>query len=108
MSKSRPQIASAAGFSKPGTVPLADHSAAGGEVIPYTRPRVTNSWPVLDPPPSWAGRSVAERAEAIKAACRAAMQILEAAPDRAERLSRIDPVPASTVALLHKLAARNA
>lgn len=53
------------------------------------------------------GRSVDERARAIVAACRAAMQMLEGMPDREERLSRTDPVPASTRALLRRLAARH-
>jgi hypothetical protein len=34
------------------------------------------------------------------------MQLLDALPDREARLSRIDPVPASTVALLRRLVAQ--
>ena len=47
-----------------------------------------------------------ERALAIEAACRAAMQLIESAPDRLARLRRIDPVPDSTRALLCRLAAQ--
>jgi hypothetical protein len=63
------------------------------------------SWPQLQREPSWADRPLAERARAIEAACRTAMQLLENAPDRQARLNRIDPVPASTRALLRRLAA---
>ncbi|GAC1424549.1 MAG: hypothetical protein NVSMB57_16610 [Actinomycetota bacterium] len=51
-----------------------------------------------------------EHADALIAACKGAMQILEGSPDRAERLARIDPVPASTEAILRRLAltSRNA
>jgi hypothetical protein len=62
-------------------------------------------WPRLQSPPSWRARSIAERDRGIVVACRTAMQILEAAPDRARRLMRIDPVPASTRAHLRRLAA---
>jgi hypothetical protein len=55
-------------------------------------------------PPSWRERSIAERDEALQLACRGAMQLLDALPDPAERLRRHDPVPASTVALLRRLA----
>jgi len=61
-------------------------------------------WPRLEATPSWADRSVAEHASALEAVCLAAMQLLEGAPDRAERLSRVDPLPASSRALLHRLA----
>ncbi|HUI25259.1 MAG TPA: hypothetical protein VL403_04170 [Candidatus Kryptonia bacterium] len=47
-----------------------------------------------------------ERGQAIEAACRAAMQLLQGVPDRQARLRRIDPVPASTRALLRRLAAQ--
>jgi hypothetical protein len=46
-----------------------------------------------------------DRAEAIELACRAAMQLLEGAPDRDERLRHVDHVPFSTRALLRRLAA---
>lgn len=61
-------------------------------------------FPQLDPAPSWANRSVEERARAIEAACAAAIQLLEDAPDRESRLHRLDPVPASTRAIIRRLA----
>lgn len=63
-------------------------------------------WPQLPEPESWRDRSIEERARAIESACRTALQLLASAPDRALRLARIDPVPASTRALLRRLAAR--
>jgi len=67
-------------------------------------------WPKLMPTPSWADRSIAERAQAIESACRTAMQLLEGCPDREVRLARTDSVPASTRTHLQRLAAerRNA
>jgi len=65
-------------------------------------------WPQLPQPESWRDRSIEERAWAIESACRTALQLLAAAPDREARLARIDPVPASTRALLRRLAARRA
>jgi hypothetical protein len=57
-------------------------------------------------PESWRKRSLEERARGIESACRTALQLLAAVPDRDARLARIDPVPASTRALLRRLAAR--
>lgn len=66
-------------------------------------------WHRLDEAPSWRGKSIEERAKAIEAACKAAIQLLEAAPDKQARLDRVDLVPPSTHALLRRLAAgRNA
>lgn len=47
------------------------------------------------------------RDRAISMACRAAMQLLEGAPDREVRLRRVDPVPQSTRELLAALPRRN-
>lgn len=67
---------------------------------------VNARWPRLPQPESWKNRSIEERARAIESACRTALQLLTAAPDRDARLTRVDPVPASTRALLRRLAAR--
>jgi len=64
-------------------------------------------WPKLRDASSWRGRTVEERAQAIEKACRAAVELLAASPDRAGRLRRVDPVPPSTRALLQRLAARS-
>jgi hypothetical protein len=61
-------------------------------------------WPQLESPPSWAGRSLEERARGVEAACAAAIQLLGDGPDRARRLMQIDPVPASTRAIIRRLA----
>jgi hypothetical protein len=53
---------------------------------------------------TWRGRSIDERASATEAACRGAMQLLQDAADREERLSRIDRVPESTRRHLRRLA----
>jgi hypothetical protein len=63
-------------------------------------------WPRLPPAPSWKGRSIEERAQAVESACRTAMQLLAALPDRDARLQRVDPLPASSRALLRRLAAQ--
>lgn len=68
--------------------------------------RGSSHWPKLREAPSWRGRGFEERARAIEDACRSAIQILSSSPDRLARLRRIDPVPASTRALLRRLAAR--
>jgi hypothetical protein len=63
-------------------------------------------WPKLPKSPSLRNISIASRAQAIETACRTAMELLEHSPQREARLRRIDPVPASTRALLRRLAAR--
>jgi len=63
-----------------------------------------DTWPSLEPDSSWKDRSEADHAAGIVVACRSAMQLLAGAPDRDARLERIDPVPASTRALLRRLA----
>lgn len=60
--------------------------------------------PRLLPPEGWSERSVAERARALESACIAAMQIIASTPEGGERLARIDPVPASTLRIIRKLA----
>ena len=75
----------------------------------YTdRMALSTGWPRLQAAPSWRERSVEERAQAIEAACRAAVQILAASTpqQRQARLARVDPVPPSTRALLRRLAAQ--
>jgi hypothetical protein len=64
----------------------------------------TSHWPRLRKDPEWRGRSVEERARAVELACRTAIQLLSDARDREARLTRIDPVPPSTRALLRRLA----
>ena len=61
--------------------------------------------PRLRDAPSWRGASIAERARAIENACRTAIELLEDSKDREARLSRIDPVPSSTRAIIRRLAA---
>jgi hypothetical protein len=61
-------------------------------------------WPKLEAGDSWRSRSLEERATAIESACRTAMQILEGSSDRARRLAHVDPVPASTLRHLRRLA----
>jgi hypothetical protein len=65
---------------------------------------MASAWRLLEPHTTWRGRSFAERADAIEAACRGAMQVLQGLPDGAARLARIDPVPESTRILLRRLA----
>jgi hypothetical protein len=48
---------------------------------------------------------MAERAEALESACRTAMEIVASSPDGRARLARPDPLPASTVRILHRLIA---
>jgi hypothetical protein len=48
---------------------------------------------------------VAERARAIESACRTAIELLQDSEEREARLRRIDPVPASTRAIIRRLAA---
>jgi hypothetical protein len=67
---------------------------------------MTRLWPRLAPADLWRDRSLEERAAAVEAACKAAMQILEDASDREARLHRIDPVPESTRQHLRRLASR--
>ncbi len=55
---------------------------------------------------TWRGRSIEERAAAIDAACRGAMQVLQDAADREARLRRVDRLPESTRRHLRRLAAR--
>ncbi|MGH7924613.1 MAG: hypothetical protein ACREQH_08495 [Candidatus Binatus sp.] len=62
-------------------------------------------WPRLREGPLWRGASQAERARAIENACRSAMELLEDSEEREARLRRIDPVPASTRAIIRRLAA---
>ena len=62
-------------------------------------------WPKLREAVSWRGASVAERARAIESACRTAIELLEDSKEREARLTRIDPVPASTRAIIRRLAA---
>jgi hypothetical protein len=62
-------------------------------------------WPRLREAPSWRGASVTERAHAIENACRTAIELLEDSKEREARLTRIDPVPASTRAIIRRLAA---
>lgn len=64
-------------------------------------------WPRLQPALLWRDRSTEERARAVEGACRAAMQLLDGAPDRHRKLGRIDPVPQSTRAHLRRLAAQS-
>ena len=52
-----------------------------------------------------AGASIAERARAIENACRTALELLEDSKDREARLRHIDPLPASTCAIIRRLAA---
>jgi hypothetical protein len=61
-------------------------------------------WPILEPAPSWRDRTPADHARGIELACEAALQLLAERPDRAARLDHADPVPASTRALLRRLA----
>lgn len=63
-------------------------------------------WPRLEKGESWRARSLEERARAVESACRTAMQLLAGSSNRARRLARIDPVPASTLAHLRRLARR--
>jgi hypothetical protein len=49
---------------------------------------------------------MSERAAAVEAACRMAVQLLADLPSRAGRLQHVDPVPSSTRDLLRRLAAR--
>jgi hypothetical protein len=44
-----------------------------------------------------------ELARGVEAACAAAMQLLDGSPDLQSRLHHIDPVPASTRAILRRL-----
>jgi hypothetical protein len=62
-------------------------------------------WPRLREAPSWRSASVAERARAIENACQTAIELLEDSKEREARLTRIDPVPASTRAIIRRLAA---
>ncbi len=62
-------------------------------------------WPRLREAPSWRNASVAERARAIENACRTAIELLQDSKEREARLTRIDPVPASTRAIIRRLAA---
>jgi hypothetical protein len=62
-------------------------------------------WPRLREAPSWRGASLAERARAIESACRTAIELLQDSKEREARLRRIDPVPASTRAIIRRLAA---
>jgi hypothetical protein len=61
--------------------------------------------PKLREAPSWRGASLEERARALEAACAGAMELLEYSKEREARLRRIDPIPASTRAILRRLAA---
>jgi len=62
-------------------------------------------WPKLREAPSWRGVGIAERARAIENACRTALELLEDSKDREARLRHIDPLPASTRAIIRRLAA---
>jgi hypothetical protein len=62
-------------------------------------------WPRLLDAPSWRGASVVERARAIENACRTAIELLGDSKEREARLTRIDPLPASTRAIIRRLAA---
>ena len=73
---------------------------------PYPRDMAVR-WRALRPPPPWRDRSIEERDRAIQSACRAAMQMLADAPNRVDRLRRIDPVPDSTRAILGALVRRH-
>lgn len=65
------------------------------------------SWPRLHPARRWPDDSDAKRGDAVEAACRTAMQLLQDVPDRERYLARLDPVPRSTRALLRRLASRS-
>ena len=64
-----------------------------------------SKWPKLREAPSWRGAGIAERARAIENACRTALELLEHSKDREARLRHIDPLPASTRAIIRRLAA---
>ena len=64
------------------------------------------SLPKLLAPDTWRNRSTDERASAIEAACRGAMQLLQDADDREDRLRRVDQLPESTRRHIRRLAAR--
>jgi hypothetical protein len=59
----------------------------------------------LLPAEVWSGRSIEERARALESACSAAIQIVVSDSDPDDRLSRIDPVPASTMRIIRRLIA---
>jgi hypothetical protein len=58
----------------------------------------------LLPSEDWSGRSIEERARALESACSAAIQIVSES-DTYDRLSRIDPVPATTMRIIRRLIA---
>lgn len=60
-------------------------------------------WPTL-PYDTWRGRSIEERAEGIALVCQAAMELIDSSDDAESRLKTPDPLPASTKALLRRLA----
>lgn len=62
-------------------------------------------WPKLREAPSWRGASMTKRARAIENACLTALELLEHSKDREARLRQVDPLPASTRAIIRRLAA---
>ena len=67
-----------------------------------------SKWPKLREAPSWRGAGIAERARAIENACRTALELLEDSKDREARLRHIDPLPASTRAIIRLAESRKA
>jgi hypothetical protein len=60
--------------------------------------------PELLSPDRWSDRSVAEHARGLESACATAMQIIASTPEGRERLLRLDPVPASTIRIIRRMA----
>lgn len=84
---------------------LCEPAAVGMVKVPMYPRHMSRIWPTLEATSTWRDASVEERSHGVENACRAAMQLLADAPDRHERLRRMDPVPSSTRAHLHRLAA---